>query len=136
MNFVNIADNIFQILSDFDNDVYQTEECTWIYMKSNIIFMKYIQVAMIHLGRTWNNIDVNLLKTLDYLLMTSIIIFLQYTSLELSWLNSNPVFSKGSVLCTCSVWFLNNSYSDFIFISLDSVGKNIPPKRHEYKKNL
>lgn len=46
--------------------------------------MKYIQVAMIHLGRTWNNIDVNLLKTLDYLLMTSIIIFLQYTSLELS----------------------------------------------------
>lgn len=39
MNLVNIADNIFQILSDFDNDVYQTEEYTWIYMKSNIIFM-------------------------------------------------------------------------------------------------
>lgn len=24
MNFVNIADNIFEILSDFDRDVYQT----------------------------------------------------------------------------------------------------------------
>lgn len=50
--FMNLV-NIFQILSDFDRDVYQTR-CKWIYIKSNIIFMnifKYLwYISVVELG--------------------------------------------------------------------------------------